>query len=485
MEGSRTLKEDATSAFLWDYSGNLAGAGATFVIGVILARLLAPEEFGLVAMVAVFIALVQGLMDFGLSGALVQRSNPTEEHFMSAFVVNVLLGLTLAGAAYAAAPLIARFYDESRLVLITRVLGLGFVLRSLCLVHEAWLRKHLKFKALTQIRIGASLVGGGVGIALAWTGWGVWSLVAQSLVSASIRTCGLWVLSGWRPRRTFSFNALGELWAYGSHMFTAGILNTVFTKVDVLIVGRLFSAAELGFFTRAKRLIQFVVRFSSDSVARVMFPVLSSIQDEDERFRRISIQTLSMVSFAAFFLSGWLYVVAQPLIVLLLTDTWSPTAPLLQLFCLSGYVLPVNSIVLSMLKSKGHSKVFLLLEVIKKSLYLPALVFGFRFGIHGYLIALAVVSLINTGVNMVVTARVTGLTVREMPMTVAPYVLSAVIAGTVSMVIPVEGFGETLMLIGSTLVFATVYLLMNWILRTDGPPLALATLRSLLQRKFR
>lgn len=485
MEGSRTLKEDATSAFLWDYSGNLAGAGATFVIGVILARLLAPEEFGLVAMVAVFIALVQGLMDFGLSGALVQRSNPTDEHFMSAFVVNVLLGMMLAGAAYVAAPLIARFYDESRLVLITRVLGLGFVLQSLCLVHEAWLRKHLRFKTLTQIRIGASLVGGVVGIALAWMGWGVWSLVAQSLVSTSVRTGGLWTLSGWRPERTFSFKALGELWAYGSHMFTAGILNTVFTKVDVLVVGRLFSAADLGFFTRAKGLVRFVVRFSSDSVGRVMFPVLSSIQDQEERFRRVSIQTLSLVSFAAFFLSGWLYVVAQPLIVLLLTDTWSPTAPLLQLFCLSAYVIPVNSIILSMLKSKGHSKVFLQLEVIKKAFYLLALVGGFRFGIHGYLIALASISLVNTGVNMVATARVTGLSAREMPMTVAPYGLSAVIAGTVVTVIPMAGLGGAFLLISSTLIFATVYLLMNWILRTDGPPLALATLKPILQRKFR
>ncbi len=479
-----SLKEQTTSAFLWDYSGNVVGMGTTFVIGVILARLLAPAEFGLIAMVAVFIGLVQGLMDFGFSGALVQRSEPTAEHFTSVFVVNVVLGLMLACLAFAAAPLVAHFYDEPRLILITKVLGLGFILRSLSLVHEAWLRKYLKFRTLTQIRIGASILGGGVGIVLAWQGWGVWSLVAQSLVSTSAAVGGLWTLGGWKPGLTFSFTALKELWAYGSHMFAAGLLNTVFTKVDVLIVGKLFSAADLGFFTRAKGLVRYVVRFSSDSVGRVMFPVLSSIQDQEERFRRVSVQTLALVSFAAFFLSGWLFVVASPLIVLLLTKTWLPTAPLLRLFCLSAYVIPVNTIILSMLKSKGRSKVFLQLEVIKKMIYLLALVVGFRFGIEGYLIALAVISVINTAINMVASARVAGLPGRALPAVVAPYALCAVTAaGVVSILIPAERVGDGLLLAGSTLVFAVVYLLVNWMLRTDGPGLALSMAKQALNRR--
>ena len=478
-----SLKEQTTSAFLWDYSGNVVGMGTTFVIGVILARLLPPADFGLVAMVAVFIGLVQGLMDFGLSGALVQRSKPSAEHFTSAFAVNVVLGLMLAGLAFAAAPLVARFYDEPRLILITRVLALGFILRSLTLVHEAWLRKHLKFQTLTQIRIGASILGGSVGIVLAWQGWGVWSLVAQSLVSASASVGGFWSLGGWKPGRTFSFTALKELWAYGSHMFAAGLLNTVFTKVDVLIVGKLFSAADLGFFTRAKGLVRIVVRFSSDSVGRVMFPVLSTIQDQEERFRRVSVQTLALVSFAAFFLSGWLYVVAYPLIVLLLTETWVPAAPMLRLFCLSAYVVPVNSIILSMLKSKGRSKIFLQLEVIKKALYLLALIVGFRSGIGGYLIALAVISVINTAINMVASARVAGLSGTALPRVVTPYGLAAVAAGAAVTLIPAARMGDGLLLVSSTMAFAAVYLLVNWMLRTDGPGLALSTVRQILRRK--
>lgn len=484
MAAPKPLRDTAASAFLWDYTGNLAGMGATFVIGVVLARLLPPSEFGLIAMVTVFTGMVQGFMDLGFSSALVQRSESRAEHFNTVFLVNVVLGIALCAAAVIAAPWIARFYGRPELIPVTRALALGFILRSFGLVHQARLRRGLEFRSLTAVRLLAAAVGGGVGIGLAWTGWGVWSLVNQSLVSAFTSTAALWGFSRWRPGRRVSADAFVELWSFGSHLFAAGLLNTVFTRVDALIVGRLFGAADLGFFTRAKGLIRLVVRISSDSVSRVMFPVLSSIQDEDERFRRVSLQTLVLVSFAAFALSGWLWVVAEPLIVLLLGRPWLPSAAMLRLFCLTAYVVPVNSIILSMLKSRGHSRAFFRLEIIKKAFYLAALLVGFQWGIEGFLLALAVVSVINTAINMGVTARKVGIAGQAFPTVVVPFALAAVVAAwSAAAAVAVRPMGDWASLGSGSLMFAAGYLLINGLLRTGGPGLALRTVRDVFRRK--
>lgn len=478
----KNLRQKATSAFLWDYSGNLARQTATFVIGVFLARLLSPTEFGLIGMVMAFIGLSQGLLNLGLGAALVQRKDPSPLHYSSTFVMNVSLGLLLTAAAFFAAPVIARFYNEPRLIPITRALSVVLLLRSLTLVHQAWLRKHLRFNTITQIRLSAAVLSGLCGVGLAWHGFGVWSLVDQTLLGAVISLIGFWLLAGWKPTLRVSLPALKELWAFGIHMFSAGMLDALFTRADVFIVGKLFSATELGFFTRAKSLARFVIRFSSQSIGQVMFPVLSAIQDDQERFRRVTEQTLALVSFAAFALSGWLFVVARPFISLLLTDKWLPAAPILRLFCLSAYALPVNSIVLSVLKGKGHSRTFLQLEILKKVLYSVALVVGFQFGIRGFLIALAVTSFLSTGINMYASGKPVGLSLGRLARTVAPYGVAAIGAATALVFLPSSSLGDFAHLLVYTAVFGLCYLLLNAALRTGGLHIAVTVVMDAVGR---
>jgi len=481
----KSLKQRAISAFAWDYSGALVRQATTFAIGVFLARLLTPREFGLVGMVMVLIEMSHAILDLGLGAALIQRKHPSPLHYSSTFVLNIGLGVLLTLATLLVAPWIARFYALPELLPIARALSPVFFLRSLVLVHDTWLRKHLRFDRLTQIQLASAFVGGCTGIIFAWTGLGVWSLVGQTLATALASVAGFWLFGGWEPRARISLGALRELWGFGIHLFAAGMLDQLFAKIDVLIVGKLFNATTLGLFSRAKTMARFIVRFSSDSIAQVMFPVLSEIQDDTARFHRAAGQTLAIVSFGAFALTGWLFCVASPLISVLLTDKWLAAAPILRLFCFSTYVYPVNSVVLSLLTSSGHSRAFLRLEIIKKAFYMAALFVGFRFGVSGYLVALAVVGFINTLINVWVTGRAVDLPLTFFATGILPYSLTAVAASWFALLLPVGGSGNVVRLVLSTVGFTGMYLGLNIIFRTRGLRLALTIAAGLVRKWMR
>jgi len=479
----KSLKRRAIDAFAWDFSGNLARQVVTFVLGIYLARLLSPREFGLVGMVMVFIELSQGVVDLALGPALIQKPNPSSLHYNSTFLVNVLMGLLMTMAAFLLAPWIAGFYEAPSLVRITQALAPFFLLRSLMIVPESLLRKRLSFDLLTQVYLAAAIVGGGVGVVMAWGGLGVWSLVAQILLTNVVSVAGLWLFGGWQPRLEFGFAELRELWGFSSPLFAAGMLDQVFTRADTVIVGKLFNASTLGLYSRAKSLTRLVIRFTSESIGQVMFPVLSEILEEKDRFRRVVEQSLIVVCFASLALSGWLFVVATPLILVLLTEKWLAAAPILQLFCLSAYVFPVNSVVLSILKSRGHTRTFLRLEIVKKTLYGVALFVGFQFGIFGFLYALAITGVVNTTINMAVSGRSVDLKLPFFLEIAVPYVaFSTVSAGVTHFLIPVlDNPIKTLLL--STTVFIMLYMALNILFRTKGLRLTITLARHFLERR--
>ena len=396
-----SLKEQGSKAFLWDFSGRIASQATGFVISIFLARLLEPAEFGLIAMVMVIMGIAGIFSDVGLGGALVQRKRVLPIHYSSVFYFNVLVASILSLLTYLAAPLIANFYNNQELILLTQVLSILFILGSVNSVHVVQFRKELNFKILTQISFTSSLLSGVIGVFLAFQGNGVWSLVAQQLIASVLNVILIWKASTWRPGLAFSLKALFQLWGFGFRMFLSNLLDTVFTRLDFIIIGKMFPAATLGFFQRAKALDQLVITYTSGSLMGVLFPLLSKVKNDLLRFQNIIIKSLGIICFVTFFLLGGLFLVSEELIVMLFTEKWLPSVELFQILVLSGFAYPVSSLLVNVLSSRGNSKVFLRLEIYKKTIFGLNLAIGFIWGINGYLYGLVMASAIAVWINII------------------------------------------------------------------------------------
>jgi len=294
---------------------------------VFLARMLFPEQFGLIAMLTIFIALARSFVTSGFGSALIQKKEITHEDKCSVFYFNIVLSVVLAGLLCLAAPWIAAFYGAPLLTPLTRVLSIQLIIGSFGIIHRLLLSKRLDFKTILKVRLITTFISGAVGISMAFNGFGVWSLVGQQLTSSAVNTLFLWVFFSWRPSLTFSVAALRGMFGFGSKLFFSGIIDTFFKHIYLIVIGKIFSPAQLGYFGRARGIQQLPVSNLSFPVKRVTFPVFSTIQDDKERLKKVvhkAITTLVLINFPIMI---GLAVVAKPLVIVLLTEKWAPCIP--------------------------------------------------------------------------------------------------------------------------------------------------------------
>ena len=403
-----TLKSQGISAFLWHFFGRMGVQGIAFIVSIFLARLLEPAEFGLVAMVSVVIAIAQVFTNVGLVAALIQRKRVLPVHYSSVFYFNICVAILLSLLVFSSAPAIARFYNNEQLIPLTQVMSFLFVVNSLSTVQNTIMRRELKFKLLTKIRLLAGVVGGIIGVTLAFNDAGVWSLVAMTMSTGISYNLLIWFASKWTPSLLFSLKALMQLWGFGARMFLAVLLDTIFTRLDVIIIGRLFTPATLGFFQRAKSLNEMATVYPSGSLVQVLFSVLSKVQKNVVKFQNIVIKTLGVISFSVFLLVGGLYLVSEELIILLFSEKWIPSVEYFKILVLGGFVFPVGALLTTVLSSRGNSKAVLRLEIYKKILLAVNLYVGFLFGIKGYLYGLVVASTIGLAIAILIASREAG-----------------------------------------------------------------------------
>jgi len=399
------LKAQGTKAFIWDFSGKMAMHGMGFVVSIFLARLLEPSDFGLVAMVMVIIGIAGIFSDVGLGAALIQRRRVLPIHYSSVFFFNITVGALLTLLTYLSAPLIANFYDNQELIPLTQVVSLSFIIGAFSAVQSTKLRKELNYALLTKVAFTASLISGIVGISLAFNGAGVWSLVAQALTQGIIYNIIIWIVSHWKPKVEFSLKALIQLWGFGFRMFLSGLLDTVFTRLDTIIIAKLFEPATLGFFNRAKSLDQMVIAYASGSLMSVLFPILSKVQNDLVRFQNIISKSLGIIIFVTFFLLGGLYLVAYELVIMLFGEKWLQTVDYFKILVLSGFGYPVSALLVNVLSSRGNSKAFLKLEIYKKIVFGFNLAVGFMWGIEGYLYGLIIATTLAVYLNIVFVSK--------------------------------------------------------------------------------
>ena len=375
------LKSKTLHALFWSFLERSGQQGIQFIISIILARLLLPEEFGLIAMLAIFMAVAQSFINSGFGQALIQKQDVTHIDECSIFYFNILVGFLAAGLLCLAAPWIAGFYNQPLLVPLTCVLSLNMIINAFGLVQITLLTKHIDFKTQLKVSVIATALSGTIGVTMALNGFGVWSLVAQSLGSNLFQTILLWFFNTWRPSLVFSLDSLRAMFTFGSRLLASGLLDTVFRNIYIVVIGKLFSPADLGFYSRAERLQHLPVANISGMVGRVTFPVFSSVQDDKPRLKRGIRGALTMLVMINFPMMVGLAIVAKPLVLLLLTEKWAPCIPYLQLLCVVGMLYPLHVVNLNLLKAQGRSDLFLRLEVLKKILVVIAISVTYRWGI--------------------------------------------------------------------------------------------------------
>lgn len=378
---SDQLKLKTIHGIFWSFLERGGQESIQFVISIILARLLMPSEFGLIVMLAIFMAVAQSIQDSGFGSALIQKRDATRVDESSIFYFNIIVSIIAMGLLWLSAPWIAAFYNKPLLTQLTRVLSLNLVINSFGLVQITLMTKRMDFKTQLKISLLAGSLSGAIGVVMAYLGFGVWSLVFQSLTANVFRTILLWVFNSWRPVLAFSFMSIRSMFRYGSKLFMSGLLEIIYSNIYLLIIGKVYSAADLGFYSRAKGIEQMPVQNFQSSVSRVTFPVFASIQNNKARLKRGVREALKTMSLVNFPLMIGLAVTAKPLVSVLLTDKWLPSVPYLQLLCFGGLLYPLHAINLNVLIAQGRSDLYFRLEIIKKVVAVVAIAFTYRWGI--------------------------------------------------------------------------------------------------------
>ena len=375
------LKDKTVKGVGWSAIDNIAQYAVSFVVSIVLARLLSPEDYGLLGIIAIFTAVCTALINGGFSSSLIRKKDVTDDDYNTVFFINFGMSLLLYVVIFLCAPLISRFFGREELVSLTRVSSLGMIIGALALVQQTRLKKRIDFKTQTKITLIASTVSGIIGILMAATGFGVWALVAQSLSSQLLRTILLWFFNKWAPRIRFSIQSFKELFGFGWKLMVSGLLDTVWKELYQVVVGKFYSPATLGQYTRAKSFSQLFSSNLTGVIQRVTYPVLSDIQDDKTRmvaaYRRIIKTTMFVTVVCMFFLGA----ISEPLLYCLIGPKWHEAALYLPLICISGSLYPLHALNLNMLQVQGRSDLFLGLEIVKKIIYLGPLFVGAFVGI--------------------------------------------------------------------------------------------------------
>jgi teichuronic acid exporter len=394
-----SLKQKALSGMFWTMIQQFSTQGISFVVSIVLARLLLPEQFGLIAMLGIFMGFGSILMESGLGQSLIRTTNPDNEDYSTVFYFNLAGSFIVYAIVYFCAPYIAEFYHQPQLVKITRWYCLIFITNALSSIHYTRLTKQMLFKKELTITIPSLILSSIVGISMAYSGYGVWSLVATGLIQSLAVALQMWIRSDWRPLLSFNKEKFKYHFHYGYKLTLSGMLDTLFTNAYVIIIGKYFAPAQVGFYNRADTLKQLPVSNISNVLNKVTFPLFAEVKNDDVRLKEIYRKIMQMVLFFIAPILILMAVLAEPLFRFIFTEKWLPAVPYFQILCANGILYPIHSYNLQILNVKGRSDLFLKLEIIKKIIIVLVLIASFTYGIFGLLYGSVITSILCFFIN--------------------------------------------------------------------------------------
>lgn len=387
------------SNFMWRFFERCGAQLVSFIVSIILGRLLAPDFYGTIALVTVFTSIMQVFVDSGMGNALIQKKNADDLDFSSVFYFNIVMCVFLYLCMFFAAPLIAHFYNDMELVPIIRVLSLTLVVSGVKNVQQAYVSRNLLFKKFFYVTLGGSITAAIVGITMAYAGYGVWALVAQQLVNVTMSTIILWFTVKWRPQLAFSFSRLKSLFSFGWKLLVSALIDTVYNDIRQLIIGKLYSESDLAYYNRGRQFPNLVVTNINTSIDSVLLPTMSKEQDDPARIKSMTRRAIRTSTYIMAPMMIGLAVCAEPLIRLLLTEKWLGCVLFLRIFCTTYLFYPIHTSNLNAIKAMGRSDLFLKMEIVKKIVGLILVVSTMFISVEAMAYSLLINTLCSTIIN--------------------------------------------------------------------------------------
>lgn len=424
-------KNSVISNFIWRFAERCGAQIVTFIVSIVLARILAPEEYGTIALVTVFTTILQVFVDSGLGTALIQKKNADNLDFSSVFYFNLFMCLILYLAMFLCAPYIARFYDDVSLIPIIRVISLTIVVSGVKGIQQAYVSRNMLFKRFFFSTIGGTLFSAVLGIIMAYAHFGVWALVAQQLSNSVIDTLILWVTVRWRPQLMFSWKRLTKLLSFGSKLLASSLLDTIYSNLRNLIIGKMYSSSDLAFYNQGDKFPKVIVTNINSSIDSVLLPSMSSVQDNHEKVKSMTRRAIKTSTYIMAPLMMGLAFCATPIVQLVLTDKWLPCVPFLQVFCITYMFWPVHTANLNAINAMGRSDLFLKLEIIKKIIGLTLLFITMRISVMAMAYSLLISGLLSQIINSWPNRKLLNYGYLEQVKDILPAILLAVIMGVI------------------------------------------------------
>ena len=405
-----SLKQKTIKGTIWSATDAFLGSGVLFIVGIVLARLLSPEEYGLIGIVYIFTTVMSGIVDSGFSNSLIRKQDVTDDDYNTLFYFNLAISIIMFFLLYAGAPWVAWFFERPQLVPLVRVTGLLLIIQALTIVQDTILKRRIDFKTKTKASFISAIGSGTIGIGMAFSGFGVWSLVGQQLSRQFIYSSCLWVFSYWRPSLKFSWASLRYMWGFGSKLLVSGLIDKIWAELKKMVVSKFYSPATLGQFSKSGMYANLFSKNITSIIQRVTYPVLAQTQGDKTRmvnaYRRV-IKTTMFVSVVCMFFLG---AISEPLIYCLIGPKWHMAATFLPLICIYRSIYPLHAINLNMLQVQGRTDIFLYLEIAKKSILLVPLFVGAFIGIYWMLVCSIFTSIISYFLNSYYSGKSLGYT---------------------------------------------------------------------------
>lgn len=467
MSDNLSSKGTVISNLIWRFAERCGAQGVAFVVSLVLARLLAPEDYGTIALVTVFTTIMQVFVDSGLGNALIQKKDADDVDFSSVFYFNVIVCSILYLGMYLAAPTLAAFYDDPDLVPVIRVLSLTLVISGVKNVQQAYVSRTMQFKRFFFATLGGTIGAAFLGIFLAYMGYGVWALVAQQLFNTTVDTLILWVTVKWRPKWVFSFSRLKELLSFGWKLLVSALLDTTYNQLRQLIIGKLYTTSDLAYYNKANQFPNLIVTNINTAIDSVVFPAMSMQQDDPQRVKAMTRRAIKTSVYIMAPMMLGMAAVAEPMIRLLITEKWLPCVPYLRIFCITFIFYPIHTTNLNAIKAMGRSDLFLKLEIAKKIIGLAVLLSTMWISVEAMAYSLLLVSLLSQIINTWPNRKLMNYSYLAQLRDIMPSIaLSAAMALAVSC-LTMLGLNDLLTLVLQILLGVVIYLAGSLIFRLE------------------
>lgn len=483
-DGTYTTKS-IFSNFFWRFAERCGAQIIQFIVSLVLARILAPEAYGTIALVLVFSQILQVFVDSGLGNALIQKKDADDLDFSSVFWFNVVWCLILYGIVFFCAPLISNFYNDESLTAIVRVLCLMVIISGLKNVQQAYVSRTMQFKRFFWATLGGTLVSAVAGIGLALLGFGVWALVAQKLVNLFIDTTVLWFTVKWRPKWMFSFQRLKGLFSFGWKLLVSALIDTIYNNLRQLIIGKFYSKSDLAYYNQGKQFPNIIVTNINTSIDSVLLPTMSKSQDDPARVKQMTRRAIKTSTYIMAPLMMGIAFCADTIVGLILTDKWMPCVPFLQVFCITYMFYPIHTANLNAIKAMGRSDLFLILEIMKKAIGLIVMFSTIWFGVMVMAYSLLFTSVVSQVINSWPNKKLMKYSYLEQIKDIMPGILIAVFMGVCVKLIEFLPFGLPLVvtLILQIIVGITIYVLLSKLFKLESFEYLLGIVKSLFSKK--